>query len=72
MAFIRKMKMRMSRKVLFSILAIAMIVLVGSFVLFSVNFLVTNLNTALTAGNGAVPAEKFDIKGFEALKLVKP
>ena len=72
MAFIQKVKMRMSRKALFSILAIVMIILVGSFVLYSVNFLVTNLNSALTAGNGTAPVQKFDIKGFEALKLVKP
>ena len=62
----------MSRRVLFSILAIAMIVGLGFFVVYAVTFLGENLNAALTAGTANTATEKFDIKGFEALKLQRP
>ncbi|MEK7089765.1 MAG: hypothetical protein AAB920_03025 [Patescibacteria group bacterium] len=49
-----------------------MIVGLGFFVVYAVTFLGENLNAALTAGTANTATEKFDIKGFEALKLQRP
>lgn len=73
MALLQKIKTRItSRKVIFSILAILMIVILSMFVVHELTFLGEGLNSALTAGTANMATEKFDIKGFEALKLQKP
>lgn len=73
MAFITKIKSQiMSRRALFSALAILMLVGLGVFVVYEVTFIATNLNTAISPGSGNTAVEKFDIKGFEALKLQQP
>ena len=73
MALFKKLQSHMmSRRALFSILALAMIVGLGYFVVYEVTFLGEKLNAALTAGTANTATEKFDIKGFEALKLPKP
>ena len=73
MALLQKIKTRLvSRKVIFSILAVLMIVILSMFVVSELTFLGEGLNSALTAGTSNTATEKFDIKGFEALKLQKP
>ena len=73
MAFITKLKSQvMSRRALFSVLAVLMLVGLGIFVVSEVTFIATSLNTAISPGTGNTAVEKFDIKGFEALKLQQP
>lgn len=61
--------LRSSRQALFLTFAIVMITIIAAFAIFGVNFLARNVTTAFEISGRGVPEQRFDIKGFEALKL---
>ena len=60
---------KLSRQAIFSILAIVMALLVLLFIIYSIGFLASSLDTAFDITGPGSPEERFDIKGYEALKL---
>lgn len=63
--------LRTSKQLLFSLLAVVMLLLIAGVVVNTSMFLVKHLNRALTATPAPAPAVKFDIEGFEKLQLTK-
>jgi hypothetical protein len=64
-------KIEFSRKTLFSLLGVVMIVIVASVIIWLANFLADRMNAALTADPNITPGVRFDIEGFEKLGLTK-
>ncbi len=62
-------KFRFSRQTIFSILAVVMAGLLFAFIMFAIGFLLSNINVAFEISGRGSPEQRFDIKGFEALKL---
>ena len=60
-----------SQHYIFAFLALFMLIVVSALVIWCVTFLVSNFAEAFTETSVPVPTEKFDIKGFEALDLVR-
>lgn len=59
------------KQTVFLALATAMFLLVGGFVVYSIVFLGKNVNDSLNAPVPSAPPAKFDINGFENLKLIR-
>lgn len=62
-------KFRFSRQTLFSVLAVVMAALLISFIVYAIGFLLSNINIAFEISGRGAPEQRFDTKGFEALKL---
>ncbi|MCX6788588.1 MAG: hypothetical protein NTZ36_01750 [Candidatus Jorgensenbacteria bacterium] len=71
MELINKIKFRISRRIVFTIMALIMVVLVGVFVVSQMTKLTNGLNKSFSTSESSSAPEKFDIQGFEALKLPK-
>lgn len=62
---------KLRKQYIFLVMAVVMLVIVGGFVIFSLNFLVSNFNDVLLLQSTSPPVLKFDIQGFEELDLIK-
>ncbi len=62
---------KMEKQSVFLLLALLMCILVGGFTIYSIIFIGSSLDDALTAPPPSAPTVKFDIQGFENLKLIR-
>lgn len=62
-------RFRPSRQTLFSFLAVVMAGLLLLFIIYAIGFLLGNINVAFEMSGRGSPEQRFDIKGYEALKL---
>ncbi|MBI4034004.1 MAG: hypothetical protein HY378_00450 [Candidatus Brennerbacteria bacterium] len=60
-----------NRHYIFVFLALLMLVIVGAFIIWTVTFLVSSFAEAFIETSTPPPVEKFDIEGFEKLKLTR-
>ena len=62
---------KLGRQYVFLVIAIVMLVIVGGFIIFSLNFLISNFNDVLLPQLTLPSILEFDIQGFEELDLIK-
>lgn len=67
----RVRKLKFSRRLVFYLLGVVMVVAVGGIIVWMATFLAERLNTALTTDPNLVTHTQFDIQGFEKLQLTK-
>lgn len=71
-AYLKRAKQfKMTRQNMFSLLAFVMVIGIIGFSIYCAVFLVTKFDTALELSGPGVPAQRFDIKGFETLDLIR-
>lgn len=64
-------KIEFTRKTMFYLLGIVMVVLVVVAIVGMATFLANRMNTALTVNPNVAPGVRFDTEGFEKLQLTK-
>ncbi|MDP3974795.1 MAG: hypothetical protein Q8P88_00705 [Candidatus Jorgensenbacteria bacterium] len=64
-------KIEFTRKTMFYLLGIVMVVAIGVAIIGMATFLANRMNTALTVDPNVVPHVRFDTEGFEKLQLTK-
>jgi hypothetical protein len=62
---------KLNKQTIFLALAVAMFLLIGGFVVYSIIFLGKNVNDSLNTPVPSASPIQFDIKGFENLKLIR-
>ncbi len=61
----------LKKQSIFIVMAFAMCVLVGGFAIYSIIFLASKINSSLEVQPPAPSTLKFDIQGFDNLKLIR-
>ncbi len=62
---------KLGKQYVFLVIAVVMLVIVGGFIIYSLNFLISNFDDVLLPQSTSPPVLKFDIQGFEELSLIK-
>ncbi|MCP6720407.1 MAG: hypothetical protein KJI72_03780 [Patescibacteria group bacterium] len=62
---------KLGKRYIFLVIAVVMLVIVGGFVVYSLNFLVSSFNEILISQLASPPILRFDIQGFEELNLIR-
>jgi hypothetical protein len=69
--FIRSIKSRFQEQATFTVMAGLLILIIIGFTVYASIFLLSELNRSLAIPTESSEVQKFDIKGFEKLNLVK-